>query len=276
MSVENNYTDEISLKELSKKIIRISNKKKKTFTLLFIGIMLLSAAYFIKIIIKPSYKSEVILKSKFLRKDAFNNILETLNTSLKDGEGEMDDKLRAKFLESSVIRIETTEIKADITSPEKDDRTKYYRLTMLHSDKPKKTIKENFPIILQEIKENAAIDNDISINKKKTEEAITELDSLLQTALPAGNSFKNRMDAGTSMLVMNDLYKSLNELLARKSGLKTELQYYQTENLVYQASPIVLSKRISFPLIIFAVGLLVWIFICLIWIGGIIVFGDED
>lgn len=268
--------DEISLRDLSKKVLKIVHRKKKVFTSILIGIMALSSAYFIKVVFKPSYKSEVILKSKFLRKEALMNILETQNAGLKDDEGEMDPKLKTKFIESSIVKLEATDIKADITSPDKDDRTKYYRLTMLHSEKPKKAIKENFPFILNDIKENAAIDNDITINKKKTEEAIAELDSLLQTALPAGNSFKNRMDAGTSMLVMNDLYKSLNELLARKVGLKTELQYYQTENLVYQASPIVLSKKISFPLIIFAVGLLIWAFICMIWIGGIIVFGDED
>lgn len=68
MSIENNKSDEISLKELFKKVVRISNKNKKTFTVLLVGTMFLSAAYFIKVIIKPSYKSEVVLKSRYLKK----------------------------------------------------------------------------------------------------------------------------------------------------------------------------------------------------------------
>ena len=78
------------------------------------------------------------------------------------------------------------------------------------------------------------------------------------------------------MLVMNDLYKSLNELLSRKSQLKTELMYYQTENLIFKISPLVLKKNITYPLAIFAIGIGVWFLIYTFWIGGSIIFGDEE
>jgi regulator of replication initiation timing len=276
MSVENNYTDELSLKELSKKIIRISNKKKKTFTLLFIGIMLLSAAYFIKVIIKPSYKSEVVLKSRFIKKETLGKILDNYNNAISDEKNQLTDELKLIFEKNHIVKLEAQEIKADISSPDRNDATKYYTLVTIYSQKPSSDNIENVNAIINDIKLNATIDNDIAIGKTKTEEAIAELDTLLKTALPAGNSFKNRLEGNSTMLVMNDLYRSLNELLSRKSQLKTELMYYQTENLIFKISPLVLKKTISFPLAIFAIGLGIWFLICTFWIGGIIVFGDEE
>jgi regulator of replication initiation timing len=276
MSIENNNTDEISLKELSKKIIRISNKKKKTFTLLFGGIMLLSAAYFIKVIIKPSYKSEVVLKSRFIKKETLGKILDNYNNAISDEKNQLTNELKLIFEKNNIVKLEAQEIKADISSPDRNDATKYYTLVTIYSQKPSKDNIENVNAIINDIKLNATIDNDIAIGKIKTEEAIAELDTLLKTALPAGNSFKNRLEGNSTMLVMNDLYKSLNELLSRKSQLKTELMYYQTENLIFKISPLVLKKTISFPLAIFAIGLGIWFLICTFWTGGIIVFGDEE
>lgn len=276
MSIENNNTDELSLKELSKKIIRISNKKKKTFTLLFIGIMLLSAAYFIKVIIKPSYKSEVVLKSRFIKKETLGKILDNYNNAISDEKSQLSNELKLIFEKNNIVKLEALEIKADISSPDRNDATKYYTLVTIYSQKPSSDNIENVNAIINDIKLNATIDNDIAIGKTKTEEAIAELDTLLKTALPAGNSFKNRLEGNSTMLVMNDLYRSLNELLSRKSQLKTELMYYQTENLIFKISPLVLKKTISFPLAIFAIGLGIWFLICTFWIGGIIVFGDEE
>ena len=276
MSIENNNTDEISLKELSKKIIRISNKKKKTFTLLFIGIMLLSAAYFIKVIIKPSYKSKVILKTRLIKKETLGKILDNYNNAISDEKNQLTNELKLIFEKNNIVKLEAQEIKADISSPDRNDATKYYTLVTIYSQKPSKDNIENVNAIINDIKLNATIDNDIAIGKIKTEEAIAELDTLLKTALPAGNSFKNRLEGNSTMLVMNDLYKSLNELLSRKSQLKTELMYYQTENLIFKISPLVLKKTISFPLAIFAIGLGIWFLIFTFWTGGIIVFGDEE
>lgn len=276
MSVEKNNIEEISLKELSKKIIRISNKKKKTFTLLFIGIILLSSAYFIKVIVKPSYKSEVVLKSRFIKKETLGKILDNYNNAISDEKNLLSNELKLIFEKNHIVKIEAQEIKADISSPDRNDATKYYTLVTIYSQKPSNDNIENVNAIINDIKLNATIDNDITIGKIKTIEAIAELDTLLKTALPAGNSFKNRLEGNSTLLVMNDLYRSLNELISRKAQLKTELMYYQTENLIFKISPLVLKKTISFPLAIFAIGIGVWFFICTFWIGGIIVFGDEE
>lgn len=270
------YSDEISLKELGKKVIKITRQKKKLFISMLVAIMVLSAAYFTKVVIKPSYKSEVILKSKFLRKDAFLNILEYYNAAIKSDFENISSEVKKSLINLEVVKLETSEIKADITSPDKDDRTKYYKFTMIHYTKPKNTAEEDFSVLLADIKRKIALDNDVSIGKQKTEEAIAELDSLLKTALPAGDAFRSRIDNSQNMLIMNDLYKSLNDLLTRKSGLKMELQYYQTENLICQITPIVLTKKISFPLIIFFIGFIVWGVICSAWVGFTLVFGEDD
>jgi hypothetical protein len=52
--------------------------------------------------------------------------------------------------------------------------------------------------------------------------------------------------------------------------------YYQTENLIFKISPLVLKKTISYPLAIFAIGIGVWFLIYTFWIGVTIVFGDEE
>jgi len=270
------YSDEISLKELGKKVLKITRQKKKLFMGMLIAIMALSAAYFTKVVIKPSYKSEVVLKSKFLRKDAFSNILDFYNASLKNDFENLDDSVRLSLINSQIAKLETSEIKADITSPDKDDKTKYYRFIMIHHQKPAKSADNDFNILLHDIKKKVSMDHDVSIGKQKTEEAIAELDSLLRTALPAGDAFKDKINSGSSMFIINDLYKSLNDLLTRKSGLKTELQYFQTENLIYQVTPIVMSKKISFPLIIFLIGFVIWLFVCAAWVGFEMVFGDDE
>jgi len=228
------------------------------------------------VITKPSYKSEVILKSRFLKKDALGKVLDNYNNAFSDEENMIPNELKMIFEKNHIVKLEAQEIKADISSPDRNDATKYYKLVTYYSQKPSTNNLETVTAIINDIKSNATIDNDIAIGKIKTEEAIAELDTLLKTALPAGNSFKNRMDGNSSMFIMNDLYRSLNELLSRKSQLKTELMYYQTENLIFKISPLVLTKKISFPLAIFAIGFGVWLFICIFWIGGILVFGDED
>ena len=99
---------------------------------------------------------------------------------------------------------------------------------------------------------------------------------MVNVAFEAGNSFKNKMNMPGNMMVMNDLYKSLNDILARKTGLSAELSFYQTENIIFKASPIILSKKITMPTIIIVIGFAAWFLICAVWIGGVIIFGDEE
>lgn len=270
------YTDEIDLKQLAKKIFKISRNRKKIFTSILIAIMLLSTLYFVKVLIKPSYTGEVILKSKLIRKDQLTSILSIYNNDYEENYSSLPNELKNIFNTNYIVKVEATEIKPDISSPDKNDITKFYKINTYHSQKPLLTINKDIDLIIKDISTNAAIDHDVTIGKIRTEKAIQELDSLLTSAIPAGNSFKNKIESGNSMLIMNDLYKSLNDLLARKSALVSELMYYQTDNLIYKASPFVFSKKISMPIAIFFIGLLIWFLICTFWVAGVLIFGEEE
>ena len=236
----------------------------------------LSLAYFIKVMVKPSYKSEVVLKSKYVRKDQLENIVQKYNTAIQEEDTFISQKLYNVFTKCHIVKLEIAEIKPDITSPDKDDKTKYYKLISYHSQKPSHVEIEDITFVINQIKEIASKDNDIIEGKKRTENAIAEIDSLVNVAFEAGNSFKDKMNMPGNMMVMNDLYKSLNEILARKTTLKLELSGYQTENVIFKASPLILNKKITMPTIIFVIGFAVWFLICAVWIGGVLVFGDEE
>ena len=273
---KNQYSEEIDLKQLAKKVILIANKRKKSLTALLIVIMGLSLAYFIKVIIKPSYKSEVVLKSKYVRKDQLENIIAMYNNSIEEEDTSITKNVYDVLTSCNIVKIEISEIKPDITSPDKDDKTKYYKLISNHSQKPNSKELENISLVINQIKGITSQDNDIIEGKKRTEKAIAEIDSLVNVAFEAGNSFKNKMNMPGNMMVMNDLYKSLNDILARKTGLMYELTGYQTENVIFKASPLVLNKKITMPTIIFVIGFAIWFLICIVWIGGILVFGDGE
>ena len=273
---KNQYSEEIDLKQLAKKVIKISSNRKKIFTTMLIVIMGLSLAYFIKVMVKPSYKSEVVLKSKFVRKDQLESIIQKYNTAIQEEDTFITQKLYNVLTKCHIVKLEIAEIKPDISSPDKDDKTKYYKLISYHSQKPSHVEIEDITFVINQIKEIASKDNDIIEGKKRTENAIAEIDSLVNVAFEAGNSFKNKMKMPGNMMVMNDLYKSLNEILARKTTLKLELSGYQTENVIFKASPLVLNKKITMPTIIFVIGFAVWFLICAVWIGGVLVFGDEE
>lgn len=270
-------SEEISLKELGKKVVKTSAKNRKKITLLLVGIMVLCGAYFTKVMIQPKYKSELVLKSRYVRKDALSAILEKYNFELKEEKPNLSKQILDFFRLSRIIKLELSEIKPDITSPEKNDPTKYYKLIAIHHSKPLSSEMVAIDSIISDIKRNASIDNDVKIGRATATMAIAELDSLLKVAIPAGNSFKNKLETSGGMILMNDLYKNLNELLTRKSALTSELNYYQTENLIFKISPIVTIKAISYPIVIFLIGFIVWFILCSIYIGGIVIFGsDED
>jgi len=273
---KNQYSEEIDLKQLAKKVIQISKNRKKIFTMLLIVTMGLSLAYFIKVMIKPSYKSEVVLKSTYVRKDQLENIIAKYNMAIQDEDTSITKKVYDVILTCNIVKIEISEIKPDITSPDKDDKTKYYKLISYHSQKPISSEIEKITIVINHIKEIASQDNDIIEGKKRTERAIAEIDSLVNVAFEAGNSFKNKINMPGSMMVMNDLYKSLNEILARKTALTAELTCYQTENVIFKASPLIFNKKITMPTIIFVIGFVIWVLICTLWIGGVLIFGDGD
>lgn len=268
--------EEIDLKQLAKRTLKVFKNRRKSFTLLLAVIMLLSGAYFFKVIVKPSYISEVILKSRTIRKDQLSSILEKFNLAIKENDGSLSKDLESSLLRNNIVKFDVSEIKADITSPDKNDITKFYKLTTIYKEKPSSNYSKDAEFIINEIKQHASEDNDIKIGKLKTQLAIGELDTLLKVAISAGGIYKTKLESSTGMIVMDEMYRSLNDLLARKSTLINDAMYYEKENIIFRASPIVLKKNFSFPLIIFFIGLVIWILIVIGWIGAILIFGDDE
>ncbi len=272
------HNDEINLRQLAKRILKILTSRKRIFTILLLGIMLVSTAYFVKTIYSPKYKSETILKSNTVRKDQINSILEKYNLAMKDED--LDSSIPSDLLnflvKNNIYKFEAIEIKADITSPDKNDTRKFYKLITHYSRKPSIDNIEKSTMIIDKIRNEIALDNDVTISRIRLTKAILEIDTLIKVASAAGDNFKNNLGTQSGMVIMSDLYKSLNEILSRKSNLENELMYYNTENLIFKASPVVLSKEISTPIIIFFIGFLVWFFLCVFWVMGILIFIDED
>lgn len=274
---ENYQLDELNLKQLAKRFLNVSGSRKKQLTFLLIAIMTLSSAYFIKTLMSPKYETETILKSNYLRKDQMNTILEKFNSGLADAE--LSSDFSAEFIgflqRNYIIKFSASEIRPDITSADKNDTKKYYKLRTIYSQKPSLDNIEKSTQIIDKIREEVAKDHEIKIGIVRVKAAISDLDSLIRVATSAGANFNSRLSGMSSTMVVNDIYSSLNAILERKSTLQTELLYYENENLVYMVSPVVLSKVIKMPLIIFLIGFFVWIVLGIFWIGGVMIFGDE-
>lgn len=270
--MSNDFQEEINWKKLAKKVFQIISNKRRLFIVLFSGIMLLCAAYYLKVLLKPIYKAEVVIESRFVRKDQVEKYVEYYNTAIEN-KGGITANIDRIINASNIIKLEVNEIKLDVLSKDKDDPNKLFKLLVYFSEKPKNL--ENIDFIIGSFKENAANENDINIIKENIDLSISEIDSLLKTAIQAGNNFKNNLSHSSSLIVMNDMYKSLNEILARKSDLLIQRKFLETSNILYKASPVVISKKISMPLIIFFYGLLLWFFISVLYIMFRFNFVDE-
>jgi len=269
-------SDEIDLKQLGKKVLLISKNRKKIFTTLLIVILSLSALYFLKVMLMPKYKGEVILKSGFVRKEQLKENIDIFNDAINENDSLIIGvDLYKTLIKNNLIRFEIEEIKSDIATTDKDDKTKYYKFKITFIEKPTVENQKSVNKVVDYIKYNISINNDIVESKKLAIESIAEMDTLVNVAFEAGNLFKNKMNMPGNLMVMNDLYKSLNDILAKKAALKSQLVYLQTENLIFQVSPMLVTKSISFPTVIFAIGILIWLIICIVWISLVLVFGED-
>jgi len=218
---QQNFSVEIDLRQLAKKLIRISANRKKTFSILLIVFLVLSTIYFFKVLIRPSYKSEVVLKSRYVKKDQLASMVEKLNIGIEEEDDKsIPDSLYTIFKKNHIVKFEMKEIKPDITDPDKNDLFRQYILTAQYSQKPDINSLDIVNEVINYIKVIAAQDNEIKAGKLRVEKTIQEIDSLVAVAFMAGNDFKNKINTGTgSLLVLNDLYKSINDIVKTKRNL---------------------------------------------------------
>lgn len=275
-----NYNDEsIDFRKLYKNVISICKNKKSRFLILFFIIMGLASTYFVKTIIKPKYESHTLIKSNLVNTNQFQLYSDFFNEAIGNEyqDQPIPEKIQTYFKESDVRNIEFKQLKPSMNDPKKGELMTNYNMIVSFGKKPNISKINNLDFLLDFIKTEESKQNSIIESKKRVEDAITEVDSLIKVAFVAGDEFKKKMNSNSgSMLVISDLYKSVNDIIATKKSLEAELFQYKTENLVYQTSPYVVSKKMKYPFVVLIAGLFFWIGICLIWIIGSLVFGAED
>jgi hypothetical protein len=274
--MENNLnSDEINLKQLGKKVVQIFSSKRRTFGLIFIITMLLASVYFVKIIVNPSYKSEVILKTKFINIKQLEACFEKYNSFLgAPNTNPVDPEFGKLLMKSNITRFEISEINAD--PKDKDLKYRLYSLVTFYGKKPEANSEQNIDATIRDIQNFLSRQNEIVEHRKRLKEGIIETDSLIKIAFNAGNNMKNRIQENGQMLVLSDIYNSISGILSKKEAYQIELAFYNNDNLIFKASPVIISKKIKVPLMIYIYGFLFWAFICGVWIMGSLVFGGDD
>jgi hypothetical protein len=268
-------SDEIDLKQVGKKVTKIFYKRKKLFVSLLCVIMIFALAYFVYVLIIPVYKSEVILKSKFVKMEQLESCFKKYNSYINAPNTNPINKQLGDILKkANILKYELSEINAD--PKDKDIKFRLYNLKILYSDKPNEMSEKALNMTIQDVQNFIASENEVIENKKRLLSGIIETDSLIKIAFDAGNNMKNRIQNNGQMLVMSDIYKSINDILTKKEIYQIELAFYNNENLVFKSSPSLISKKIEMPIIIFVIAFFLWAFIVGVYITFDIIFKDEE
>jgi hypothetical protein len=274
--------NEVDLKKVGKQVARIFSLKKTKFTYLFIVIFLIATAYFLKVVFIPSFKSSFILKSKYVKFDQVKQNIEQFNYYISAPEFNPLSSEVSKAINTIDLRkIEVVEIKNndDLLNKDNENRYKLFNITFVFKKNPEMGhISKVKNIILQDIQKNSVFDNEIMENKVKLENNVRELDSLIKVAYEAGKRYENHIGSSGSgqLLVMNDLFKGINELISQKINCQKELNMHKQENIIFQSSPMFVSNKIEYPWAIFVIAFFVWFAIVSVWTIGIIVFTDPE
>lgn len=273
--MNNQYSDEIDLKQLGKRVFKISKDKKKPFTLIFLFLFLIAMYFFISEVFKPSYKAEFILKTKVVKKDQLEKVIEKYNSSILNTQLNPINNEISNFLKSSNIFLLSVK-ENEVDSKDKGESYRFYTYRVFFSSLPKEETINNLDLLLKDIQSNCSKDNEIIQNKILIQNEIIQMDSLINVAFSVGNTYKQKLENGTNnqLLVMNDLYKGINELSNQKANLQNSLAMLQPENIIFQTSPSILSQKTKYPTIFFLFSIVAWIVICGFWICGEIIFGD--
>lgn len=268
---QTNTSDEIQIKNLIKKVILIYNKKRKKIYSLLGLIILLCSIYFFRVMLAPKYRTEVILKSKYIKIDQLNACVNNLNLSIEDPKDEIYYELFKKF---NVLKIGISELNPD--PRDKEEKFRLYLLKLIHSKAQIKGNEQILDTIVYVMQQKFAVENEISENIKILKFSIADIDSLIQIAFKAGRGIESHLGTSNQTFLMSDIYKGIKDIIQQREGYQKQLSFYDTSNLVFKSSPSVQSKNFKFPFIIFLVGLGVWSFIVAVWIGFSTIMNEES
>lgn len=273
--------DEINLKELGKKVVKAFNNKKKVFYVILFVLLALSTLYFLKVIYSPSYKANCILVSRNIKKDQLQGNIDLYSNYIKNPDLTIIDKsISDKLTYLNITSIKIEELKNIDAIPVKENEYNYiqYKLLLTYNSKNDYSVTNNFiELIIKDIQNNQSQDNRVIELKKRYEIGITDIDSIIKIASQAGNSYTNKISSAGSgqLMVMNDIYNGINNLVTQKLNLQQELSMLQPNNLLFKSTPTIVTKAIEYPWAIFSIALLIWGLICGIWILLHLVFGEN-
>lgn len=273
--------DEIDLRGLGKKVLKIIKKKKKVFTSFLIICFALSTIYFVKVVFIPNYKASFILKSKYVQFDQLKQNIDLYNYHIGSGElNPLSDSLTQVFRNLEILNIDLTEIinKDDLKIKDESNFKLYAIKVIFKSKSNSKEVEAAKNLLIKDLQIRCGLDNDVIVTKHKIESTIIELDSLIKIAYSAGQSYTNKIENSNSsqLMVMNDVYNGINNLITQKLNYKRELSLIENSNIIYQTSQTIISKKVEMPLIVFIICFVVWFAGCAIWIGFEIIFGDSE
>ena len=274
--VNDRSSDVIDLKKLGKRIINTAKTKKKIFGLILVIILIISFFFFIKAIYSPSYKAALVLKTKFYKFDQLDQTIEKYNYHISTPNMNPLDKSLSKYFESSnVDKIQIKEINPD--PKDKEEKYRLYNLIISFTSQPNVNSIDGINKLIVDIQNQGGQDHEIIEQKKRCIEGIAELDSLIKIASEAGSNYNTNLRSGGNgqLMVMNDLYKGISELISQKLNSQRELAMLQNQNIIYQSTPVLVSKKVQLPVIIIIIGFIIWFLICSLIIVFEITFIDN-
>lgn len=273
------YSDEIDLKQLGGRLVSIFNRRKKVVILTFLITLSLSLAYFVKVIYMPTYKANFILKSRTVKFDQIENNFDKYNYYIADPElNPLSDTIIKAINSITLKKISVQEIKNNDNLLNKDQDPKLYNTTLFFKIKPNiDNVEKALDIIIGDVQQVSQKDNETVQNRLRLKNKIEELDSLIKVAYAAGSSYEKKIGLSTNgqLLVMNDLYKGINELIGLKLDCEKELSMLKAENIIYLSSAIFIGNKIEYPWLVFLIAFCIWLFSIGLWMFSIIVFTDE-
>ncbi|MBP7478192.1 MAG: hypothetical protein KA797_06700, partial [Chitinophagales bacterium] len=232
-------------------------------------------AYYAKVVMMPKYKTSIILKSKYIKIDQLNRMFSKFDACLADNDiNQTDPNLAKIFKNAHILKFNIEEMNAD--PRDKSEKFRMYNLTMISAKKPEKNISTAIDSAIAAIQQEFADENEIQENVNSISVAIADIDSLIAVAIKAGKGLGNRMEGNNQTTFASDIYKGTNDIILQKESYQKQLSFFAAKNLIFKTSPYIISKKIETPIIIFAIGLIVWTLISILWIGASMIYNSEE
>lgn len=185
-----------------------------------------------------------------------------------------DPNLAKIFKNAHILKFNIEEMNAD--PRDKSEKFRMYNLTMISAKKPEKNISTAIDSAIAAIQQEFADENEIQENVNSISVAIADIDSLIAVAIKAGKGLGNRMEGRIKLLLRVIYTKGPMISFYKKRVIKNNCHFLLQKISFSKHLPILFQKKIETPIIIFAIGLIVWTLISILWIGASMIYNSEE